>query len=1126
MRTFGGLVVGLLLSGCLDVTVPPRTSVGPGSLRATLLTALPNRPELAPAEGAKLTLVGTTLSATADAEGNVTLSGLTQRQGRVLVGLDVDDDGTDDRTRIITLEAVGAGLGKDVNLGTLVLGRNATVTGVVKRGDRRDLNSGHGGISVFLPQLPQFTSTGDDGTFVLPGVPEGSLVLNAFAPGYRPEVTPIEVPPGAELRMAPLVLQAAPGAAPVGSLRGRVEQLDGTPIPAVVVQVASGGMESRAETNAEGRFVFEVLPVGVYALGASKTGYTTLRVPTVLITAGATDLRVLVMTQGTSSVVSLDGGPLTPDAGSGGGAAGGSAGGMAGGSAGGMAGGTAGGMDGGAAGGMAGGAAGGTAGGTAGGMAGGSAGGTTMGPPPVANAGPDQLVPPGRPARLNGVSSQGDQPLSYRWTQVSGPTVVLSDNDTPAAEDPTFTAPGSGVVVEFTLVVTDRFGRVSTNLSSTRVAAGVRPVARFTPDGGVVIAAVPTLLQSVSNDDGGLPLLSHTWTLSPGAAATLSTDGGPSALLLPDALPFGSPDGLAEVTLSVTNSLGATSTPFTRLFFVRAVSPNNWTLDAGPQGAVINVVDGSTLVSLEGAFQTSLTAASPTFSWSCSPAQTLGGATSLNASFVAPIVSGPDVQMTCSVTGTAPTPYAPAALTANAYFRLRDGVAPRLIRGLEQPTRIGPFGFSLEFDEDITFMQQTFFCAGDALVPYSARQDGRIVSYRSNSGLLLEGSLCSVNATVNDRSAVPNATSFTRLNAQIQTVWHGPYVSSATFTDPRPVLVSLGAHPKAQQRRWNAPMPQAAPTQLLVSDGPSLLPLTFDPNATTPCGSPCALPVGSPISLGLPAGVPPSGQRTFWAGASMVLAVRPEVFVERNPGGTWSVAPPFPGALAQVGPDLVAVSVDGGALNRWTRAAPSSSFVFSETVATSVPPLAQIVGSRDRMVATTASSPSVMRTWDRVGPAWSERTLSTPPVDAGVLIYGDIGSTTPIHTVTFVSSSGRYGAYRTGDDGFLFSGTLFTSSVPTGSWHSAVSGGTLYVAAVEGGLLRLYQHPWGNIAARVTVPGPPRAGFSPAPEPLNLDLTCEAAAPSLTFVEDSLVITWQERCPPQTAWNVAVRVIR
>ena len=62
--------------------------------------------------------------------------------------------------------------------------------------------------------------------------------------------------------------------------------------------------------------------------------------------------------------------------------------------------------------------------------------------PPVANAGPDQIVNPGDVVSLDGSKSKdpdGDR-LIYSWTQISGPTVKLDGANTSIA---TFTAPSN-----------------------------------------------------------------------------------------------------------------------------------------------------------------------------------------------------------------------------------------------------------------------------------------------------------------------------------------------------------------------------------------------------------------------------------------------------------------------------------------------------------------------------------------------------------------------------------------------------------------------------------------------------------------------------------------------------------
>lgn len=86
--------------------------------------------------------------------------------------------------------------------------------------------------------------------------------------------------------------------------------------------------------------------------------------------------------------------------------------------------------------------------------------------PPVANAGDDQVVPPGVRVTLNGQGSHdrdGDS-LAYAWTQLQGSPVMLLDR---FAAAPSFTAVESPVPLLFQLVVSD--GRIASYPSTVAV---------------------------------------------------------------------------------------------------------------------------------------------------------------------------------------------------------------------------------------------------------------------------------------------------------------------------------------------------------------------------------------------------------------------------------------------------------------------------------------------------------------------------------------------------------------------------------------------------------------------------------------------------------------------------------
>ena len=1140
-----------LLQACRDTELPPPVVLGPGTVRATLLTAKPGRAELEPAQGATVTLLGSTLTATADADGNVLLGNLLVTSGRLLFALDLDGDGAADQSRLVSLEAVQAGFGRDVNLGQMVLSRNATIVGVIKRGDRVALPTGHGGIDVFLPQLPQLAFTGDDGSFTLRGVPEGNLVLSAFTAGYSPQAVALEVAAGQEVRLATLVLEANPGAMPVGRLTGKVRRLDDdSPIAAVQVRLAGAGRETSTQTNAEGDFSFETMPTGVYALALEKAGLRPLRLDGVLVAPGVNDVGTLRLSDGTGTI-SLDGGPVAPpldaglsadagidvDAGST--------------DAGTSDAGTtpdAGLMDAGTT------DAGLTDAGTL--DAGVDAGFDAGAPGPFAVVGPPQTVARSATVTLSGSASTGDFPLSYRWVQVAGPTVTLSQNDSVTAHSPTFTAPSSAALLEFSLTVTDRVGRVSSNSAVARVSVSSPPVARFVPDGGLFFGGQTLQLQSTSFDDAGLVLVHHDWRLASGSAATLVADGGPLAQVTFTPLMPGDADRLARVELSVTNAVGATSPTFARDFTVRAGATTNWSVTAAPLTAV-NVGTTPPTINLSASLSLPVGAPVPSVSWSCSPPQALTAADTLTPSFVAPVVNGPQTQVTCTVLATGAPPLQPLVSSSVTSVALNDTRLPGVATAGET-SRIGPWGRTVRFTEPMSSANlSSTGCSGGtnsyALIPVGSW------AVPSLTSLIGAGSCSSLAVTGTDRAS--NNLPTTQLGAFVsQVVWEGPFVSTDTYDDPRPVVVAVSQAPLGTHELSGTS--NASPGVELIATSPGVVHRFAIDALVADAGclpGTCALTATDLAMPWLPAGAGEVGiRRTYAAGGSMFVSFRGTdggtVLLERLPGGAWQgpqVAPGWPfssraGGVTHL--DAVEFNADAGALDRWRWDPVARVWNRGERVATGLSSVAEATGNERQVVAlvgptrtltawTFGINPSVNATT----PAWynfpTPAELASAPamkdIDSAHLSWG----TNTIFTIFHRRTNGSLGLYRLFDLTNLFGNSYAgdrtwngNASAPIPGFDSVTRGELLIGVRAEGGNLYLstldYNAMSNFSSPSTTFAGPTRPGPGPYSQILNADLACEAAYPRLTLADDRLFITWQERCAPQTRWRVVMRVVR
>jgi hypothetical protein len=140
---------------------------------------------------------------------------------------------------------------------------------------------------------------------------------------------------------------------------------------------------------------------------------------------------------------------------------------------------------------------------------------------PVASAGDDQTVAEGDVVRLDGTASADPEgkALTYEWTQISGPTVTLSD---PTAARPEFRAPElrEAADIRFQLTVGDGVHRTSDVVSIHVDADDDAPTVTVKADGAVRGGAAVSLRADGQDPEG--TRLTYSWQQVGGPAVQLS----------------------------------------------------------------------------------------------------------------------------------------------------------------------------------------------------------------------------------------------------------------------------------------------------------------------------------------------------------------------------------------------------------------------------------------------------------------------------------------------------------------------------------------------------------------------------------------------------------------------------
>jgi hypothetical protein len=249
--------------------------------------------------------------------------------------------------------------------------------------------------------------------------------------------------------------------------------------------------------------------------------------------------------------------------------------------------------------------------------------------PPNANAGSAFSAGGGTTASLNGTASNGGDgdPITYQWTQVSGPSVILTGATTAT---PSFTVPAASQVAQtmtFRLFVNDGLATSFPSDVTVTIPTNAPPVVNAGPDATATAGSLVTL--SGSGTDLENDPISFAWSQSSGTPVTLNGANTASAT-------FTAPAKTANgqtLTFALTGNDGnTTGAPDTVDITVPAnVGP---TANPGPQ----QIVGGGTVATLNGSASTDGDGDTLSYSWSqtSGPQVTITNPNSAVATFTAP----------------------------------------------------------------------------------------------------------------------------------------------------------------------------------------------------------------------------------------------------------------------------------------------------------------------------------------------------------------------------------------------------------------------------------------------------------------------------------------------------------
>jgi len=228
---------------------------------------------------------------------------------------------------------------------------------------------------------------------------------------------------------------------------------------------------------------------------------------------------------------------------------------------------------------------------------------------PIADAGPDQRVPVGSVATLDGSQSYAKTTglITYAWTLSPKPNTSTATLAGATTVRPTFTPDVAG---NYTVVLTVNNGGLPSNVDSVTVTAeagDLAPVANAGPDRTVPSGAPVTLNGSSSADPDGQPITTYSWTMTqrPAKSLTLLLDAT-------TATPSFTPDALGTYKLSLIVGDGALTSTADQVVITVVTGNIAPVAQAGPDQYVVTGQPGT----LDGSGSTDANGDTLTYSWS------------------------------------------------------------------------------------------------------------------------------------------------------------------------------------------------------------------------------------------------------------------------------------------------------------------------------------------------------------------------------------------------------------------------------------------------------------------------------------------------------------------------------